>query len=124
MDKNLEISNDSTLLNSVVGLIDQARNRVATTVNQELTLLYWNIGKKINDDVLKNNRADYGKSVVYDLSISLTKLYGKGFSKRNLHSFVKLHSVFQDFTIVQTLSAQLSWLEKNEQKKVKTNQLG
>ena len=124
MDKNLEISNDSTLLNSVVGLIDQARNRVAATVNQELTILYWNIGKKINDDILKNNRADYGKSVVYDLSISLTKLYGKGFSKRNLHGFVKLYSVFQDVRIVHTLCAQLSWLEKNEQKKVKTNQLG
>ena len=109
MKKNLEIGNDSQILTAVVGLIDQARNRVATTVNQELTLLYWNIGKKINDDILKNNRADYGKSIVYDLSISLTKLYGKGFSKRNLHGFVKLHSVFQDVTIVQTLSAQLSW---------------
>ena len=109
MENNLDSAGNSQLLNSVVGLIDQARNRVATAVNQELTLLYWNIGKKINDDLLKNNRADYGKSVVYDLSISLTKLYGKGFSKRNLHGFVKLYSVFQDITIVQTLSAQLSW---------------
>ena len=109
MSENLDLIDESQLLEAVVGLIDQARDRVAATVNQELTLLYWNIGKKINDDVLKNERADYGKSVIYDLSISLTKLYGKGFSKRNLHSFIKLNAVFQDVRIVQTVSAQLSW---------------
>ena len=109
MENNLDIAGNTQLLNSVVGLIDQARNRVATTVNQELTLLYWNIGKKINDDLLKNNRADYGKKIIYDLSTSLTKLYGKGFSKRNLHGFVKLNAVFQDITIVHTVCAQLSW---------------
>ena len=108
MDKNLEIVNDSQLLTAVVGLIDQARNRVATTVNQELTLLYWNIGKKINDDLLKNNRADYGKKIIPELSEKLTNKYGKGFNKRNLQGFVKLNAVFQDVTIVHTLCAKLS----------------
>ena len=109
MNENADLIDESRLLDAVVGLIDQARDRVAATVNQELTLLYWNIGKKINDDVLKNERADYGKSVIYDLSVSLTKLYGKGFSKRNLHGFVKLNTVFQDVRIVHTVCAQLSW---------------
>jgi predicted nuclease of restriction endonuclease-like (RecB) superfamily len=97
------------LLNSIIGLIDQTRYIVAKTVNQELTLLYWNIGKSINDDILKNDRADYGKKLILNLSDELSNRYGSGFNKRNLHSFIKLNTVFQDITIVHTLCAQLSW---------------
>lgn len=97
------------LLNSIIDLIDKTRHVVAKTVNQELTLLYWNIGKSINEDILKNDRADYGKKVILGLSQDLQKRYGTGFSKRNLHIFIKLNTVFQDITIVQTVSAQLSW---------------
>lgn len=107
--KDLNINDTPKLLNSIIGLIDTTRHNVAKTVNQELTLLYWNIGKSINDDILNNNRADYGKKVILGLSIELSKRYGTGFSKRNLHSFIKLNTVFQDITIVQTVSAQLSW---------------
>ena len=100
---------NAILLGSIVGLIDNSRQNVAKTVNQELTLLYWNIGKNINDEILNNSRADYGKKVILGLSVELSKIHGSGFSKRNLHSFIKLNAVFQDIVIVQTLSAQLSW---------------
>ena len=108
MDK-LEPNDAPKLLESIIGLIDQTRHLVAKTVNQELTLLYWNIGKSINEEVLKNDRADYGKKLIKNLSDDLSEKYGNGFSKRNLHSFVKLNTVFQDITIVHTLCAQLSW---------------
>jgi predicted nuclease of restriction endonuclease-like (RecB) superfamily len=108
MDK-INTNDTPQLLNSIIDLIDQTRHFVAKTVNQELTLLYWNIGKSINDEILKNDRADYGKKVILGLSQELQNRYGTGFSKRNLHSFIKLSAVFQDITIVQTLSAQLSW---------------
>ena len=97
------------LLNSIIGLIDQTRYIVAKTVNQELTLLYWNIGKSINDDILKNDRADYGKKLIPTLSIALTEKYGIGFNKRNLQSFIKLNTVIDDITILHTLCAKLSW---------------
>ena len=108
MDK-LDTNDAPKLLNSIVGLIDQTRHIVAKTVNQELTLLYWNIGKTINEDILKNDRADYGKKLILNLSIALSNRYGNGFNKRNLHSFIKLNTVFQDVTIVYTVCAQLSW---------------
>ncbi len=98
------------LLNTIVGLIDKARHQVAKTVNQELTVLYWQIGKNINDAILKNkDKADYGSHTIKNLSTELTQIYGTGFNKRNLHSFVKLSFVFQDFTIVHTVCAQLTW---------------
>jgi predicted nuclease of restriction endonuclease-like (RecB) superfamily len=105
----LSTNDTPELLNSIIGLIDQTRHLVAKTVNQELTLLYWNIGKSINDDVLKNDRADYGKKLVLNLSTELSNRYGSGFNKRNLHSFIKLSTVIQDITIVHTVCAQLSW---------------
>src|SRR4051812_22362111 len=107
MDK-LDTNDAPELLNSIIGLIDGTRHIVAKTVNQELTLLYWNIGKNINNEILKNDRADYGKKIILGLSQQLQNRYGTGFSKRNLHSFIKLSAVFQDITIVQTVSAQLS----------------
>jgi predicted nuclease of restriction endonuclease-like (RecB) superfamily len=109
MNSKLDTNDPPQLLNSIIGLIDMVRQNVARTINQELTLLYWNIGKNINDDVLKNNRADYGKKIIPELSDALTNKYGIGFSKRNLQGFIKLSSVFEDITILQTVSAKLSW---------------
>ena len=101
--------NNHDLLNSIIELINNSRKRVAVNVNNELTLLYWNIGKEINENILQNKRADYGKQLILELSKELIKLYGKGFSKRNLHNFIRFYELYQDIKIVQTLSAQLSW---------------
>ena len=109
MSDKLKTNDQPELLNSIIGLIDQTRHFVAKTVNQELTLLYWKIGKTINEEILKNDRADYGKKLVKNLSEELSNRYGTGFNKRNLHSFIKLNSIFQDLTIVHTVCAQLSW---------------
>lgn len=109
MSKEVNVPDSQKLLQSIVSLIDNARNQIALTVNRELTLLYWNIGKQINEDILKNNRADYGKNIVLQLSKELTAKFGTGFSKRNLHNFIKFSELYSDIRIVQTLSAQLSW---------------
>ena len=109
MSDKPDINDQPELLYSIIGLIDQTRHFVAKTVNQELTLLYWKIGKTINEEILKNDRADYGKKLIKNLSEELSSRYGTGFNKRNLHSFIKLNSIFQDFTIVHTVCAQLSW---------------
>ncbi|MFH7013168.1 YhcG family protein [Flavobacterium sp. FlaQc-52] len=109
MSDKPDINDNPKLLDSIIGLIDQTRHYVAKTVNQELTLLYWKIGKSINDEILKNDRADYGKKLILELSKELLNRFGTGFNKRNLHSFIKLNTVFEDFTIVHTVCAQLSW---------------
>lgn len=90
-------------------LIDTARQRVAVAVNQELSLLYWQVGSRIRTEVLQGQRAGYGKQIVATLALQLTLAYGKGWSKRNLAQMVKFTELFPDAQIVQTLSAQLSW---------------
>ena len=106
---NKRIKNNENLLQSIVSLIDSARKRVATTINSELTLLYWNIGKHINEDILQNKRAGYGKQVIAELSGELSKRYGNNFNKRNLQHFVKFYVTFQEIEIVNTLCTQFSW---------------
>ncbi len=104
----------NNLIASIVTLIDNARQRIASTINSELALLYWNIGKQINEDVLKYKRADYGENIISQLSKELTEKYGSGFNKRNLQSFVKLNTVIQDVEILHSLRAKLTWTHLRE----------
>ncbi len=51
------------LLGELRALIHAARNRVATTVNAELSLLHWRIGKRLLKENIHEGRADYGQQV-------------------------------------------------------------
>jgi len=90
-------------------LIEDSRQAVAQTVNTALVWLYWNIGKRIREDILKQKRAEYGEQIVATLSQQLTAEYGRGFSRRNLFNMMRFAESFPSIEIVQTLSAQLSW---------------
>jgi len=109
-NKNFVIkTQDNLLLDTIVSLIDNARKRVAISINSELTILYWQIGKEINENVLLNEKADYGKTIVKELSVELTKLYGTGFSERNIYNFMKFNEIVPDEQILHTLCAKLTW---------------
>jgi predicted nuclease of restriction endonuclease-like (RecB) superfamily len=97
------------LLIEIRTLIADARTRVATTVNAELTLLYWQIGKRINAEILQGQRAEYGKQVVATLARQLTDEYGKGWGARQLHDCLRIAEIFPDEKILHTLCAKLSW---------------
>ena len=53
-----------TLLGDLRRLIAEARQDVARQVNSALVLLYWRIGKRIRQDILKEKRAEYGERIV------------------------------------------------------------
>ena len=93
----------------VRGMILAARERVALYVNQELTLLYWSVGERIQRDVLGFERAAYGKRVVDHLAAQLVPEFGEGYGRRNLFSMISFATTYSDHKIVQTVSAQLSW---------------
>jgi predicted nuclease of restriction endonuclease-like (RecB) superfamily len=101
--ENKKITSDIKLL------IAQSRQNVALAVNAEITLLYWKVGKRINDEVLGNERAVYGKQIVSSLSTQLEAEYGKGWGEKQLRQCMQFASVFADEQIVYTLCRQLSW---------------
>jgi len=104
-----EVTLQESLITDLRTLINEARNKVALIVNTEITLLYWHIGKRINEEVLGNQRAEYGKQIVSTVSTQLTKEYGKGFELRNLRRMMQFAELFPDFQIVAPLARQLSW---------------
>lgn len=60
------------LFDDIKKLINSAKASVFTAVNTGQTLLYWQVGKRINEDVLKGDRAEYGKQIVVTLSRQLS----------------------------------------------------
>lgn len=100
---------EKSLFIEIRRLIQTAKQQTAVKVNAELTLLYWNVGKRISEEILKGERAQYGKQLIENLAKDLTDQFGRGWSKRNLQQMVRFYDSFPDRQIVQTLSAQLSW---------------
>ena len=97
------------LLNDLRQIIDAARSHVAATANYELTAMYWHIGNRINNEVLKNERAEYGKQIVSTVVTKLQEEYGgKGFEERTIRR-MQFAQMFPDFQIVSTLLSTLSW---------------
>lgn len=109
MSKEISSSSDDKLLYSIKQIIEDTRSGVAQTVNSALTAMYWNIGRLINEDVLQNKRAEYGKFVLPKLADRLCEEYGNGFSKKNLHRMMQVNEIFSDPKIVSSLMRQLSW---------------
>ena len=107
--ENRDNMNIEKLYNRIVALIENAKRNVAVSVNNEMTLLYWNIGKDITNNVLNNQKAEYGKAVIKQLSQKLTNEYGRGYSRANLFRMLKIYEYFNDFEIFSTLSRKLSW---------------
>ncbi len=93
----------------IAGLIQDARQAVACAVNSGLTLLYWRIGQRIQGELLKGERADYGQQILATVAQQLTRDFGRGFSYSALTRMVKLYEVYPEQAIVATLSQVLSW---------------
>lgn len=97
------------LLGDIRHLIEAAREQTARAVNSTLVIIYWQIGKRIREDVLRNERAEYGQEIVQTLSAQLTAEYGQGFGRRSLFRMLQFAGYFADEGIVSALSTQLSW---------------
>jgi len=106
---NQTIEKSPSLSHDIQKLIHSARDRAVRAVDFERVVLYWNIGKRIVEEIQKGeDRAEYGKQLVRNLSQELEPLYGSGYSYRQLYLFVQF---FKVFPIVNALRSQLSWTQ-------------
>lgn len=97
------------LVKDVGRLIVDARRQTTAAVNFDLTLLYWRIGKRIQQEVLGSERGAYGEQIVVTASRQLVAAYGRGYAEKNLRRMVQFAEAFPEEQIVATLSRQLSW---------------
>ncbi len=107
--QHIERVPEPELFGEVKALIEQSRQAVAVAVNSTMTMLYWEVGRRVNAEVLNDQRAEYGKQVVAALSAQLLAEYGKGWSTKHLRHCIRFAEVFAEKTIVSTLWRQLSW---------------
>ena len=86
---------ENILLNDIKAILEHARLQVKQTVNSAMVQAYWKIGQLIVENEQQGNqRAEYGKSVLQNLSMQLSAEYGKGFEERNLRNMRKFHQLF------------------------------
>lgn len=97
------------LLNELRELILATQQNVARGVNAALVMLNWKIGQRIRQDILHNQRADYGDRIVSALSTQLEAEFGRSFAERNLRRMIQFSEVFPDAQIVSALTTQLNW---------------
>ena len=97
---------DNKFYGEIKEVLEQARNRVYHNIQSEMVLTYWQIGKMIVDKQGGNPRADYGNGLLKELSIQLTKDFGRGFDERNLRFIRQFYLSFQKRNALRT---ELSW---------------
>lgn len=97
------------LFNDLRHLIEQSKQRVAVQANSMLVLLFWQVGARINQEILNNKRAEYAKQIVPNLAEKLKEQFGNNFEEKNLRRMLQFAEQFPDMEIVVTLSRQLSW---------------
>ncbi|HLS11219.1 MAG TPA: PDDEXK nuclease domain-containing protein [Flavobacteriaceae bacterium] len=94
----------------IKSILANARQKAYAAINSAMVEAYWEIGKRIvEEEQGGENRAAYGKEIIKNLSLELTKEFGKGFSTRTLWEIRQFYATFPEEEIVRTLSAQLSW---------------
>ena len=101
MDENYSIivteQQGNILYQDACQIIERAQEYAYRQVNETLIKRNWLLGLRIQHEVLKDKRAEYGEQVVANLAEKLTEKYGKGFIKRNLHHFVDFYIKHPDF---------------------------
>ena len=97
----------TNLYSEVCDIIDRTRQQLAATFTNMQLLMYWNIGNRINKDVLCGKRAEYGAQIVSTLSTQLQRQYGDEYTERNLRRMMQF-AMEVDEEIVSTLSTQLT----------------
>ena len=73
-------------------IIEQAQATAYRAVNEILIKRNWLLGLRIQHEVLKDKRAEYGEQIVKNLSIELVNKYGKGFQQANLYHFISFYT--------------------------------
>ncbi|MCD7725434.1 MAG: PDDEXK nuclease domain-containing protein [Clostridiales bacterium] len=97
---------DTGFYNHIKEILESARNQVYSTANSAMVRAYWSIGKSIVEQQGADDRAEYGKNLISELSAQLTRDFGKGFTPTNLRYMRQFYLTFPN---CHALRDELSW---------------
>ncbi|OHB28766.1 MAG: hypothetical protein A2X79_02080 [Desulfuromonadaceae bacterium GWB2_53_15] len=72
-------------------------------------MLYWHVGLRVRQDILKDKRASYDEEIVSALGRQLEVEFGRGYSPKSLRHMIRFTDAFPDSEIVSALRRQLTW---------------
>ena len=99
-----------SVITEIKSIISSGQEAAYSASSKAMLLTYWNIGKRIVEQELAGSeRAEYGKGLISALAEDLTKEFGKNYSKRNLHYYIKFYQCFPDEQIVNACVHNLNW---------------
>ena len=99
-----------SVVESIKEQIRSAKHKAILNANKEMLILYWNIGRIINEN------STWGSKFLKNLSEEIKNEFpsAKGFSVRNLQNMVKFFRKYPEIEIVQTVTAQIPWSQNLE----------
>lgn len=114
-DDLFDIERIDTLFGKLTGHIENARETVQRTIDNEMVAAYWLMGKDILEEEQQNQkRAKYGAFIIVELSKRLNQQYGKGFGISTLKDIRLFHLTYQDYRpISHAVRGQFKSLDPN-----------
>ena len=111
MKKEILIADDiDNIYDEINALIREKKTEVKKVVNDAIISLNWGIGKRLSAEFAGNNKPEYGKKVVAEVSKRLEQEYGSGFDKTSISRMIKFYQEFPDFKrVCNTIAQQLTW---------------
>jgi predicted nuclease of restriction endonuclease-like (RecB) superfamily len=98
------------LYEDISKILLEARKKVYTSINSEMVIAYWRIGKRIiEEEQLGGKRAEYGTFLISQISERLSKEFGKGFSVANVKNFRQFYLIFPENEFGYALRSELTW---------------
>ena len=99
--------NNKKMIQEITNLVNEVKENLSKEINKSIIYVYWNIGRVIvSNENEHNNRLEYGKEVLKELSDELTKYLGKGYSVSNLKYMRIFYKAYPNF---DKINQKLSW---------------
>ena len=108
ISNNMDEGENNRQFDDIVKIIEDAKARAYRKVNEELILMYQEVGKYISE---KSKGASYGSNFVDNVAEFFSENYPelKGFTRRGLYRMKQFYELYKDDEKVSTLLTQLSW---------------
>lgn len=106
---SIEKSNEyKELISGIKFQIKNSRQKALLAVNEQLLILYWNIGNIILE---YQDKSGWGAKIIDNISNEIKLEFPdlKGFSQRNLKYMRKFSDEYKDIKFVQEVLAQIPW---------------
>ena len=106
--KNIYTEKNNNHFEEIIMIVENAKERAYRKVNEELILMYQEVGKYISQ---KTKEASYGSGFVDNVAEFFSTNYPelKGFNRRGLYRMKQFYELYSNDEKVSTLLTQLSW---------------